>query len=112
MSFGDSESFDTKSKLKSNRCISQSKGGILMIWWVFLLVVVTIMSYLSDVGILTFLQDFRVPFLNASLMSILVLLCLIGLLARMMKMSKKGEKEALREKVKQLEKELSDLKGQ
>jgi len=83
-----------------------------MIWWVFLLVVVTIMSYLSDVGILTFLQDFRVPFLNASLMSILVLLCLIGLLARMMKMSKKGEKEALREKVKQLEKELSDLKGQ
>lgn len=83
-----------------------------MIWWVFLLVVVTIMSYLSDVGILTFLQDFRVPFLNASLMSILVLLCLIGLLVRMMKMSKKGEKEALREKVKQLEKELSDLKGQ
>jgi Ca2+/Na+ antiporter len=99
MSFGDSLQF-------------LQKGGILMIWWVFLLVVVTIMSYLSDVGILTFLQDFRVPFLNASLMSILVLLCLIGLLARMMKMSKKGEKEALREKVKQLEKELSDLKGQ
>lgn len=83
-----------------------------MIWWVFLLVSVTILSYLSDVGILTFLQDFRLPFLNASLMSIMVLLCLIGLLARMMKMSKKGEKEALREKVKQLEKELSDLKGQ
>jgi len=83
-----------------------------MIWWVFLLVVVTILSYLSDVGILTFLQDFRVPFLNASLMSILILLCLIGLLARMMKMSKKGEKEALREKVKKLEKELSELIGQ
>jgi Ca2+/Na+ antiporter len=83
-----------------------------MISWVFLLVVVTVLSYLSDVGVLTFLQDFRVPFLNASLLSILVLLCLIGLLARMMKMSKKGEKEALREKVKQLEKELSDLKGQ
>jgi hypothetical protein len=32
-------------------------------------------------------------------------------LARMMRMSKKGEKEALREKVRQLEKELSDLKG-
>jgi Ca2+/Na+ antiporter len=82
-----------------------------MIWWVFLLVVVTILSYLSDVGVLTFIQDLRVPFLNASLMSILVLLCLIGLLARMMQMSKKGEKEALREKVKQMEKELSDLKG-
>lgn len=81
-----------------------------MIWWVFLLVVVTSLSYLSDVGALTFLQDWRIPFLNASLTSVLILLCLIGLLARMMKMSKKGEKEALREKVKQLEKELSDLK--
>ncbi len=82
-----------------------------MISWVFLLVIVTILSYLSDVGVLTFMQDLRVPFLNASLMSVLVLLCLIGLLIRMMKMSKKGEKEALKEKVKQLEKELSDLKG-
>ena len=82
-----------------------------MIWWVFFLVIVTILSYLSDVGVFTFLQDWRVPFLNASLMSILILLCLIGLLARMMKMSKRGEKEALREKVSQLEKELSDLKG-
>lgn len=82
-----------------------------MIWWVFLLVIVTSLSYLSDVGALTFLQDWRVPSLNASLMSILILLCLIGLLTRMMKMSKKGEKEALREKVKQLEKELADLKS-
>ena len=83
-----------------------------MIWWVFLLVVVTVLSYLSDVGVLTFLQDWRVPLLNASLTSILILLCLIGLLGRMMRMTKKGEKEALREKVNQLEKELSDLKGQ
>jgi Na+/phosphate symporter len=81
-----------------------------MIWWVFLLVVVTILSYLSDVGVLTFLQDWRVPFLNASLTSVLILFCLIGLLARMMRMSKKGEKEELREKVKQLEAELSRSK--
>ncbi len=82
-----------------------------MIWWVFLLVVVTSLSYLSDVGALTFLQDWRIPFLNASLTSVLILLCLIGLLARMKKMAQKGEKEALREKVSQLEKELYDLKG-
>ena len=83
-----------------------------MIWWVFLLVIITILSYLSDVGVITFLQDWRFPFLNASALSILILLCLIGLLVRMMRMSKKGEKEALREKVRQLEKELSNLKGQ
>jgi len=81
-----------------------------MIWWVFLLVIVTILSYLSDVGVLTFLQDWRVPFLNASLTSVLILLCLIGLLVRMMRMSKKGEKEELREKIKQLEAELSRYK--
>jgi large-conductance mechanosensitive channel len=81
-----------------------------MIWWVFLLVIVTILSYLSDVGVLEFLLDWRIPFLNASLMSFLILACMIGLLVRMMKMSKKGEKEALKEKVSELEKELSDLR--
>ena len=63
-----------------------------MIWWVFALVIVTIFSYLSDVGAITFMQDWKVPFLNASVMSILILLCLIGLLVRMMRMSKKGYK--------------------
>lgn len=82
-----------------------------MIWWVLLMVVITSLSYLSDVGLLAFLQEWKVPVLNASLLSVLLLLCLVGLLSRMMQMSKKGEKETLREKVKQLEKELSDLKG-
>ena len=80
-----------------------------MIWWVLLLVVVTILSYLSDVGIITFLQDWRVPFLNASTLSILILLCLLGLLGRMMQMSKKGEKEALKEKIKELERKLTGI---
>ncbi len=78
-----------------------------MIWWVLLLVVITILSYLSDVGVITFLQDWRVPYLNASALSILIFLCLIGLLVRMMRMSKKGEKEALRERIKELEKRLT-----
>ncbi len=73
-----------------------------MVWWIFSLVIVTILSYLADVGVLTFLQDWRVPFLNASIVSILILLCLIGLLSRMMQMSKRGEKEALKEKIKEL----------
>ncbi len=81
-----------------------------MIWWVLLMVVITCLSYLSDVGLLAFMQEWKVPFLNASLLSVLLLLCLIGLLARMMKMSKKGEKEALKDKVSQLEKELSTLR--
>ena len=82
-----------------------------MIWWVLFMVVITSLSYLSDVGLLAFLQEWKVPVLNASLLSVLLLLCLVGLLSRLMLMSKKGEKEALKDKVRQLEKELSDLKG-
>jgi drug/metabolite transporter (DMT)-like permease len=80
-----------------------------MIWWVLLLVVVTVLSYLSDVGLITFMQDWRVPFLNASVLSILILLCLLGLLGRMMRMSKKGEKESLRERIQELERRLTDI---
>jgi uncharacterized membrane protein len=82
-----------------------------MVWWVFALVFVTILSYLSDVGAITFMQDWKVPFLNASVLSILILLCLIGLLVRMMRMSKKGEKETLKEKIKELEKKIAELGG-
>ncbi|MDH4218239.1 MAG: hypothetical protein OEY18_13460 [Candidatus Aminicenantes bacterium] len=82
-----------------------------MIWWIFVLVIVTVLSYLSDVGILTFMQDWRIPFLNASILSILMLLCLLGLLGRMMQKSKRGEKEALMEKIGELEKELAELRG-
>jgi hypothetical protein len=83
-----------------------------MILWIFLMVIMTCLSYLSDVGLLAFMQELRIPFVDASMLSVLLLLCLIGLLYRMAKMSKKGEKEALQERVKQLEKELSNLKGQ
>lgn len=83
-----------------------------MIWWVLFMVVITSLSYLADLGFLEFMQEWKVPLLNASLLSVLLLLCLIGLLSRMLLMSKKGEKEELEAKVKQLEKEISSLKGQ
>lgn len=86
------------------------KGEKPMIWWVFLLVIVTILSYLTDVGLITFMQDWRIPFLNASLLSLLMLLCMLGLLGRMMQKSKRGEKETLREKINKLESEIAGLK--
>ncbi len=82
------------------------KGEEPMIWWVFLLVILTILSYLSDIGLFTFMQDLRIPFLNASLLSFLMLLCMLGLLGRMMQKSRKGEKETLKERVEQLEREI------
>ena len=82
-----------------------------MVWWIFLLAVLTILSYLSDVGILTFVQDLRIPVVNASLVSFLLLLCMVGLLGRVLVMEKRAEKERLREKIKELEKKLGAAKN-
>ena len=81
-----------------------------MIWWVFLLVILSVLSYLNDTGVLTFLQNVRIPFLHASLLSFLILVCAAGILIRMLWMRKKGEKEGLRERIVRLEKELANAK--
>jgi hypothetical protein len=75
-----------------------------MIWWVFFLAVLTILSYLADAGVWTLLQDIRVPLLDASLLSVLLLLCTLGILIRMLYMRRRGEKEKLRSLVHKLEK--------
>jgi hypothetical protein len=74
-----------------------------MTWWVLVLAVLTILSYLADAGVWTLLQDIRVPILNASLLSILLLLCTLGILIRMLYMRSRGEKEKLRSMVHVLE---------
>jgi hypothetical protein len=74
-----------------------------MIWWVLVLAVLTILSYLADAGVWTLLQDIRVPLLNASLLSVLLLLCTLGILIRMLTMRSRGEKEKLRSMIHQLE---------
>jgi hypothetical protein len=74
-----------------------------MTWWVLVLAVLTILSYLSDAGVWTLLQDIRVPILNASLLSVLLLLCTLGILIRMLYMRSRGEKEKLRSMVHELE---------
>lgn len=81
-----------------------------MIWWVFLLVILAVLSYLNDTGVLSSLQNVRIPFLQASLLSFLILVCAAGVLIRMLWMRKKGEKEGLRERIVRLEKELAGSK--
>lgn len=79
-----------------------------MIWWIMLLVILSILSYLSDVGVLSFL-NVRVPVLNASLLSLLILLAAAGLLSRMLWMKKKGRRENLETKIQELEGRLAAL---
>lgn len=81
-----------------------------MIVWVIVLTVFAILSYLSDIGVLTFLKDLRIPFLNASIMSVLLLLCAAAMLIRVFIKMKRREKEMLGTKITALEKELQSFK--
>ncbi len=81
-----------------------------MIVWVIILTVLAVLSYLSDIGVLPFLQDLRIPFLNASIMSILLLLCAAAMLIRVLLKMKQREKEMLGTKISSLEKELQSFK--
>jgi hypothetical protein len=81
-----------------------------MIWWVCFLVILTVLSYLNDTGVLTILQNVRIPFFHASLLSFLILICAAGILLRMLWKKKRGEKENLRERIVRLEKELAGSK--
>jgi cytochrome c oxidase subunit IV len=82
-----------------------------MIWWVLGLAVLSILSYLSDVGVIS-LQGIRVPFLNASLLSILILLASAGILSRMLHMKRKGRREKLQQRIQDLENKLAALGSQ
>ena len=82
-----------------------------MIWWVLGLAVLSILSYLSDVGVIS-LQGIRVPFLNASLLSILILLASAGILSRMLHMKRKGRRENLQQRIQDLENRLAALGSQ
>jgi uncharacterized BrkB/YihY/UPF0761 family membrane protein len=81
-----------------------------MIVWVIILTVLAVLSYLSDIGVLPFLQDLRIPFLNASIMSVLLLLCAVVMLIRILLKIKQKEKEMLGTKITALEEELQAFK--
>ena len=81
-----------------------------MIIWVIVLAVLATLSYLSDIGVLPFLQELRIPFLNASIMSILLLLCAVVMLIRVLLKIKQKEKEMLGTKITALEEELQAFK--
>ena len=81
-----------------------------MIAWAFVVVVMSILSYLADVGVISIL-NLRIPVLGASLMSVVLLLCGLGMMGRIKYMVSKGEKENLHDKVKKLEQRLEELKN-
>jgi hypothetical protein len=82
-----------------------------MIWWVLWLAVVTVLSYLADAGVVTVLQEIRVPYLNGSVISVLLLMSTLGLLFRVQGRKKTGEKEMLNARISELEQQLASKKA-
>ena len=60
-----------------------------MVLWALVIVVLAILSYLADIGIFSVLRDIRVPGLEASVMSVLLLLCGLGMLTSLGHSAKK-----------------------
>ena len=58
------------------------------------------------------MRELRVPFLNASLTSILILLSTVGVLGRMLMKMKIGKKEILADRIIELEKKMISLYGE
>lgn len=82
-----------------------------MIGWIIVVTIAALLSYLADVGVLGILAK-PVPFFGGSTISVILMITCIMMLLRATKMSKKGEKERLRERVHALENRLKDLEDQ
>ncbi len=80
-----------------------------MIWWVLILLVLVILSYLSQLGIL-FTMQIESPYLIATIINIMILGCIVGVVVRILKRMRKKEKETLVLKVKDLEEKLKAKK--
>lgn len=80
-----------------------------MLWWVLILLVLVILSYLSQLGIL-FTMQIKSPYLVATIINIMILACIVGVVVRILKRMRKKEKETLVLKVKDLEEKLKAKK--
>ena len=80
-----------------------------MLWWVLFLLVLVILSFLSQLGIL-FTMQIKSPYLVATIVNIMILGCIVGVVVRILKRTRKKEKETLILKVKELEEKLKAKK--
>ncbi len=76
-----------------------------MLWWILILLVLVILSYLSQLGVL-FTMQIRSPYLIATIINVLILVCIVGVVVRILKRTRKKEKETLILNVKELEEKL------
>ncbi len=76
-----------------------------MLWWVLFLLVLVILSFLAQLDILLTMQ-MKSPYLVSAIITILIMACTVGVVVRILKRTRKKEKETLILKVKELEEKL------
>jgi large-conductance mechanosensitive channel len=82
-----------------------------MLWWVLMLLVLIILSYLTQLAIY-FQMQIRYPYIVSAVINILILACTVGVVVRILRRMRKKEKETLVLKVKELEEKLKAKKEQ
>jgi uncharacterized membrane protein YbhN (UPF0104 family) len=80
-----------------------------MLWWILILLVLVILSFLSQLDVL-FTMQIKSAYIVAAIINILILACIFGVVVRILKMMKRKEKETLMLKVKELEEKLKAKK--
>lgn len=81
-----------------------------MLLWTLILLVLVILLFLSQLGIL-FQLMLKFTVLSAIVLSVITIGCLVAVLLRILSKIKKGEKEKLLKKIQELEQELLAFKG-
>ncbi len=76
-----------------------------MLVWVLFLLILVILSFLSQLDIL-FKMQMKSPYMVSAIITILIMACTVGVVFRILRMTKKKEKETLILKVKELEEKL------
>lgn len=79
-----------------------------MIWWTLAVTTVALCSYLTDVEVITIFSG-RVPFIGGSTISVLLMVCCIGMLVRIARLSRRGDRESMKNRVSHLEGEIKNL---
>jgi len=76
-----------------------------MLWWILILLVLVILSFLAQLDIL-FTMQMKSPYSASAIITFLIMVCTVGVVVRILRMTKKKEKETLILKVKELEEKL------
>jgi arginine exporter protein ArgO len=80
-----------------------------MLWWVLILLVLEILFFLGQLDIL-FTMQMKSPYSVAAIINVLIIVCIVGVVTRILRKMKKKEKEKLILKIKELEEKLKAQK--